>query len=199
MEWADAGRARHWHQRWRAPGESLDWLRDHIDAFYESRASASLSPWEAWDATIDDSRSQWDGLSPGLVSASPADAAAQVETRRLLEMERHRLLMYTSCGWFFDEISALEPTQILKYAAMALQYLRDLGGEDLEGEFVRRLEAAPTNVPLFVNGGEVYRALIKPAVVDLRRVVACAISGLLEDYPTRRPSTRGGSSGSTCR
>jgi hypothetical protein len=67
---------------------------------------------------------------------------------------------------------------------MALQNLRDLGGEDLEGEFVRRLEAAPTNVALFADGGEVYRALIKPAVVDLPRVVAhYAISGLFEEYP----------------
>ena len=182
-----------WHQRWRAPlRESLDWLRDHIDAFYESRASALLkSPWEARDAYIDVilDRSR-DGLATWLARHRRVllDAAAQVETRRLLEMERNRLLMYTSCGWFFDEVSALEPTQILKYAAMALQYLRDLGGEDLEGEFVRRLEAAPTNVPLFVNGGEVYRALIKPAVVDLRRVVAhYAISGLFEDYPDEAP------------
>jgi alpha-amylase/alpha-mannosidase (GH57 family) len=178
-----------WHQRWRAPlRESLDWLRDHVDAFYESRASAFLkSPWEARDAYIDVilDRSR-DGLATWLARHRRVllDAAAQVETRRLLEMERNRLLMYTSCGWFFDEISALEPTQILKYAALALQYLRDLGGEDLEAEFVRRLEAAPTNVALFANGGEVYRALIKPAVVDLRRVVAhYAISGLFEEYP----------------
>ena len=178
-----------WHQRWRAPlRESLDWLRDHVDAFYESRASAFLkSPWEARDAYIDVilDRSR-DGLATWLARHRRAllDAAAQVETRRLLEMERNRLLMYTSCGWFFDELSALEPTQILKYAAMALQYLRDLGGEDLEAEFVRRLEAAPTNVALYANGGEVYRALIKPAVVDLHRVVAhYAISGLFEEYP----------------
>jgi Domain of unknown function (DUF3536) len=92
--------------------------------------------------------------------------------------------MYTSCGWFFDEISALEPTQILKYAAMALQYLRDLGGGQLEGEFVRRLETAPSNVAAFRDGGQVYRALIRPAVVDLRRVVAhYAISGLFDEYP----------------
>ncbi len=77
----------------------------------------------------------------------PLDGAAQVETRRLLEMQRNRLLMYTSCGWFFDEISGLEPVQILKYAAMAIQYLRDLGGGQLEPEFVRRLEAAPTTSP----------------------------------------------------
>jgi alpha-amylase/alpha-mannosidase (GH57 family) len=178
-----------WHQRWRGPlREALDWLREEIDAFYESRASALLkSPWEARDAYIDVilDRSP-DGLATWLARHRRVllDAAAQVETRQLLEMARHRLLMYTSCGWFFDEISALEPTQILKYAAMALQYLRDLGGGDLEDEFVRRLEAAPTNVAVFANGGEVYRALIRPAVVDLRRVVAhYAISGLFEEYP----------------
>ena len=178
-----------WHQRWRGPlREALDWLRDQIDAFYESRASAFLKdPWEARDAYIDViiDRSP-DGLASWLARHRRVllDTAAQVATRRLLEMERHRLLMYTSCAWFFDDISGLEPTQILKYAAMALQYLSDLGGGDLEGEFVRRLEAAPTNVPVFANGGEVYRALIRPAVVDLRRVVAhYAISGLFEEYP----------------
>src|SRR5262249_4228538 len=151
-----------WHQRWRAPlRESLDWLRDHIDAFYESRASAFLkSPWEARDAYIDIilDRSQ-DTLATWLARHRRVllDAAGQVETRRLLEMQRNRLLMYTSCGWFFDEISALEPTQILRYAAIAMQYLRDLGGEDLEGEFVRRLEAAPTNVAAFANRGEGHR------------------------------------------
>ena len=182
-----------WHQRWRAPlREALDWLRDHIDAFYESRAAALLkSPWEARDAYIDVilDRSP-DALATWLARHRRVllDAAAQMETRRLLEMERNRLLMYTSCGWFFDEISALEPTQILKYAAMAMQYLRDLGGEDLEDEFVRRLEAAPANVASFANGGGVYRALIKPAVVDLPRVVAhYAISGFFEEYPDEAP------------
>src|SRR5262249_17840632 len=144
-------------------------------------------PWEARDAYIDVilDRSQ-DGLATWLARHRRLllDATAHVETRQLLEMERNRLLMYTSCGWFFDEISALEATQILKYASMALQYLRDLGGEDLEEEFIRRLEAAPTNVPLFANGAAVYRTMIKPAVVDLRRVVAhYAISGLFEEYP----------------
>ena len=183
-----------WHQRWRGPlREALDWLREQVDAFFESRASAFLkSPWEARDAYIHVilDRSP-DGLATWLARHRRVllDAAAQVETRQLLEMERHRLLMYTSCGWFFDDISALEPTQILKYAAMALQYLRGLGGGNLEEEFVRRLEAAPTNVAIFANGGEVYRALIRPAVVDLRRVVAhYAMSGLFEEeYPDEAP------------
>jgi uncharacterized protein DUF3536/glycosyl hydrolase family 57 len=182
-----------WHQRWRAPlREALDWLRDQIDAFYESRAAALLKdPWQARDAYIDVilDRSP-DGLATWLARHRRVllDADAQVVTRRLLEMQRNRLLMYTSCGWFFDEISALEPTQILKYAAMALRYLSDLGGGDLENEFVRRLEAAPSNIPELVNGGHVYRSLVAPAAVHLRRVVAhYAISGLFADYPDEAP------------
>jgi alpha-amylase/alpha-mannosidase (GH57 family) len=178
-----------WHQRWRAPlRDALDWLRDQIDVFYEARASASLKdPWAARDAYVEvilDRRPERLGAWLAEHQRTPLDPASQVEARRLLEMERNRLLMFTSCGWFFDEISALEPVQILKYAAMALQYLRDLGGGQLEGEFIRRLEAAPSNVPEIHDGGEVYRRLVRPTLVDLRRVVAhYAISGLFEEYP----------------
>ena len=116
--------------------------------------------------------------------AVPLDADARLSTRRLLELQRNRMLMYTSCGWFFDEISGLEPVQILKYAAIVMQYLRDLGGPDLEPELERRLAAAPSNAADFVHGGEVYRRLVTPLTTDLRRVVAhYAITGLFTEYP----------------
>ena len=74
--------------------------------------------------------------------------------------------------------------QILRYAAMALQYLNDLGGGRLEDEFVRRLAAAPSNVPEIRDGAEVYRRLVRPTAVNLNRVVAhYAITGFLEEYP----------------
>jgi len=178
-----------WHQRWRAPlRDALDWLRDQIDPLFEGRASAHLKdPWAARDefATVLLDR------SPGRLEAFFAthargqlEPAARVEARRLLELERNRLLMYTSCGWFFDEISAIEPAQILRYAAMALQYLNDLGGGRLEDEFVRRLAAAPSNVPAMRDGAEVYRRLIRPTSVNLSRVAThYAITGLLAEYP----------------
>ena len=75
-------------------------------------------------------------------ASAPLDAAARVEARRLLEMQRQRLLMFASCGWFFDDLAGLEPVQNLRYAAMALQYLRELGGPDLEPAFLDRLSAA---------------------------------------------------------
>jgi alpha-amylase/alpha-mannosidase (GH57 family) len=178
-----------WHQRWRKPlREALDWLRDQVDLFYEARASATLKdPWAARDAyvavVLDRSPARLAEFF-AQVQRTPLDAAAQVETRRLLEMQRNRLLMYTSCGWFFDELSAIEPVQILKYATMAMQCLRELGGGVLEPEFIRRLEAAPTNVRELPHGGDVFRTLIRPAVVDWRRVVAhYAVTGMFEEYP----------------
>ncbi len=177
------------HQRWRGPlREALDWVRDQLDPFYEARATALLKdPWAARDeyidVVLDRSESQRQAFLARHQRAS-LDAAGVLEVRRLLEMQRNRLLMYTSCGWFFDELSSLEPVQILKYAAMAIQYFRDLGGGALEPELIRRLEAAPTNVEDLRNGAAVYRRLIRPAVVDLRRVVAhYAIAGLFDTPP----------------
>ena len=178
-----------WQQRWRAPlREALDWLRDQIDPFFEARAGAHLKdPWAARDTYIevvlDPSPARLDAFFAAH-QRTPLDAAARVEIRRLLELARHRLLMYTSCGWFFDEISGLEPVQILRYAGIALQYLGDLGGGRLEPELVRRLESAPSNIPALSDGGEVYRRLIRPTAVDLRRVIAhYAITGLFDDHP----------------
>ena len=178
-----------WHQGWRAPlREALDWLRDQADALYEARGGALFK-----DAA--QARDEYVGviLEPRgerlerfldahlRVAASPA---VRLEARRLLELQRNRLLMYTSCGWFFDEISGIEPVQILRYAAMTLQYVRDLGGGQLEPELERRLAAAPSNVAAFGDGREVYRRLVVPAQVDLRRVVAhYAITGLIDEQP----------------
>ncbi len=178
-----------WHQRWRAPlRESLDWLRDQVDACFEARASAHLKdPWAARDAYVDVVLDRTAATLDAFFARhqrAPLDAAARVEARKLLEMERHRMLMYTSCGWFFDEISALEPVQVLRYAAMALQYLAELGGGRLEEAFVQRLAAAPSNLPEVGDGAGVWRQLVQPNAVDLRRVVAhYAISGVFEEPP----------------
>jgi alpha-amylase/alpha-mannosidase (GH57 family) len=176
-------------QRWRAPlRDSLDWLRDEIDAFYETRGAIWFKdPWEARDdyidVILDRSPERLDAFF-GRHQRLALDPTARLEACRLLELQRNRLLMYTSCGWFFDELSSIEPVQILRYAAMALQYLADLGGPRLEEEFVRRLAAAPTNVPAYPDGGVVWNRLIRPAVVDLRRVIAhYAISGLVDERP----------------
>jgi alpha-amylase/alpha-mannosidase (GH57 family) len=178
-----------WRQQWRGPlREALDGLREQVDALYEARARTYLkNPWEARDdymAVVRDRSPESLESFFGRHQTGVLDGQARLQARRLLEMQRNRLLMYTSCGWFFDEISGIEPVQILRYAAMAMQYLRDLGGGQAEGEFVRVLAAASSNIPELGDGGEVYRQLIKPAVVDLRRVIAhYALTSLFEERP----------------
>lgn len=177
------------HQRWRGPlRETLDWLRDQIDPFYEARAGEVLKePWAARDDYVDvvlDRSSTRIADFLGRHQRATLDAAGTVDARRLLELQRNRLLMYTSCGWFFDELAGLEPVQILKYAAMAMQYLQDLGGPSLEADFARRLGAAPTNDRDVPDGAEVYRRHVRPAVVDIRRVVAhYGITGMFDERP----------------
>ena len=176
-----------WHQRWRAPlREALDWLRDLVDGFYAARAPELLrDPWAARDDYVRVVLERTPAQRQAFLTAhgrGALDEAGRLEVWKLLELQRNRMLMYTSCGWFFDEISALEPVQILRYAAMTLQYLRDLGAGHHEPEFEKRLGAAPSNVADYGDGAEVYRRLVAPAVVDLRRVVAhYAISGLFDE------------------
>jgi alpha-amylase/alpha-mannosidase (GH57 family) len=98
-------------------------------------------------------------------------------------MQRHTLLMFTSCGWFFDEISRPEGVQILRYAMRVMELAGEVTGVQLEPEFVRQLEAAPSNVEEFGNGAVVYQKLVAPSKIELEQVAAhYAISSLFDSY-----------------
>lgn len=177
-----------WHQKWRKPlRESLDWLRDQLIKVYEENGKKLfLDPWKTRDHYIQVILDR----SPANISrfltqhqSHKLNAAERVDALRLLEMQRHTLLMYTSCGWFFDEISRPEGTQILRYAARALELAGDVAGTQLEKAFIKRLAAAPSNVDLFQNGAEVYRQLVIPAQISLEQVAAhYAITSLFTTY-----------------
>ena len=102
---------------------------------------------------------------------------------RLLEMQRHAQLMFTSCGWFFDEVSGIENLQILQYANRAIYFTRQVSGIDLHDEFLKRLEGIPSNV--YPNASEPYLEKVAPAAVDLERVgMHYAASSLFVKHPT---------------
>jgi alpha-amylase/alpha-mannosidase (GH57 family) len=187
-----AGHEAGWNQRWRAPlREALDWLRDVVDPLFEREGGALLTdPWAARDAYVDVVLDR----SPATVAAflerharRPLDATDRLRALECLELQRHRLLVYTSCGWFFDDVSGIETTQVLRYAARVIQLAQALGGgAGLEAELVRRLGSAPSNVPAFRNGAGVWRNRVVPSVVDLPRVAA--------HYALAAPSERYGGS-----
>lgn len=180
-----------WHQRWRAPlREALDWLSENLARLYEARAGALLaSPWRARDAYIDLIHDRSDAAVARFFerhAARPLQPEEQTEALKLLEMQRHAMLMYTSCGWFFDEISGIETTQILRYAARAIQLAQELSNAAVETPFLERLAAAHSNLPEHVDGRTIYEKFVRPTAVDLPRLVAhYAVSSLFTDYEQR--------------
>ncbi|NJK76829.1 MAG: DUF3536 domain-containing protein [Microcoleus sp. SU_5_6] len=178
-----------WHQKWRRPlRDSLNWLRDRLIPIYEEAGRKLFrDPWLARDEYIDVIRDRSTANVDSFLSKHQLrelDATDRVDALRLLEMQRHALLMFTSCGWFFEEISRPEGVQILRYAARALELAGEVTGVQLEKEFIERLDRAPSNVECFKTGAEVYRQLVVTAQIDLRQVAAhYAISSLFAKYP----------------
>jgi hypothetical protein len=166
-----------YHQRWRAPlREALDWLRDKMVMQFEYEAAKLLKdPWKARNdyiaVILDRSRPS---VERWLAQHSVRPLSPEECTRalKLLESQRCAMLMYTSCGWFFDEISGLEGTQILRYAARAIDLIYELTGLSFEKEFLRLLEKAPSNVPELQNGKRIYELLVKPSRVSFERLAA---------------------------
>ncbi|MBI5576688.1 MAG: DUF3536 domain-containing protein [Deltaproteobacteria bacterium] len=180
-----------WTQQWRAPlREALDSLRDELSSRFEDAGKKLLkNPWVARDGYIEVVLDR----SPENVSKFLAGhanrkltPAQSVTALSLLELQRHAQLMYTSCGWFFDEISGIETVQVLQYAGRALQLAEGLFGGGLESGFLERLELAKSNVPAHGNGRKVYEKFVRPAMLDLRKVGAhYAVSTLFETYEDR--------------
>jgi alpha-amylase/alpha-mannosidase (GH57 family) len=177
-----------WNQEWRAPLRSaLDGLRDSLATIYEARGSELLNdPWKARDDYIRVilDRSEESVASFFGVHASHAlDGAEQVRALRLLEMQRQALLMYTSCGWFFDELSGLETVQVIHYAARALGLAPECNRSELEPGLIDRLRSAKSNLAEHGDGAQIYEKWVKPAFVDNERLAGhFAISSMFESY-----------------
>ncbi|MGH9703560.1 MAG: DUF3536 domain-containing protein, partial [Candidatus Acidiferrales bacterium] len=187
----DSGGHPEWNQEWRAPlRSSLDWLRDALAKIYGEQASPILKdPWMARDGFI---RVVLDRSDESLNSffATHAkiqlDEPSKVRALKLLEMQRHAMLMYTSCGWFFDELSGLESVQVLHYAGRALRLAEECTGIELEPEFLAYLRLAKSNLPEHGDGARIYEKWVKPAYVDIERLAGhFAISSLFENYENR--------------
>ena len=178
-----------WNQKWRAPlRAALDWLRDRLAPIFESRLAMYLrDPWESRDDYIRVILNR----SAETRAAFFADHAVrslneqeQVDVLKLLEMQRHAMLMYTSCGWFFDELSGIETVQVIHYAGRALRLAEECSGETIESEFLQHLAEAKSNLPEHGDGARIYEKWVKPAAVDIQRVAGhYAISSLFENYP----------------
>lgn len=177
-----------WHQQWRRPlRDSLNWLRDKLAEVYEDVGRHFfVDVWAARDEYIRVMRDRSSANVNHFLREHQAGELSEMEkvdALRLLEMQRHSLLMFTSCGWFFEEISRPEGTQILRYASRAMELAGDVAGVDLEKQFLEMLAFARSNVECFRTGDEIYRQLVITSQVSLEQVAAhYAINSLFATY-----------------
>ena len=178
-----------WNQRWRGPlRAALNTVRDGVAPLAAALGGQLFNDWngacDRYIAVMLDRAKAREFLEKE--RRRPLSAPEQVQALKLLEMVRHGQLMYTSCGWFFDDLSGIETVQIIAYAARALELAADLFGEAgraLEPAFLALLAAAESNVPSEGTGADIYRRRAKSLQVGLEQVAAhYAISSVFRTY-----------------
>ena len=173
-----------WNQKWRKPlREALDYVRDELIKVCTKEGSKYYKDfWEARNNYID---VILDRTPENIEKFFKENAVKKltkpqkVKALKLMEMQRACMLMYTSCGWFFAEISGIETTQIMKYAARAMELAEEFTNIELEKNFLTILQRAKSNVPEYENGKKVYELFVKPAKVTVEKIAThWAISSL---------------------
>ncbi len=177
-----------WSQAWRAPlREALDALRDTLAPLWEAKAGALFpDPWQAREEYVRvvlDRSPETTRRFLATHAGRELTQAERIAALKLLELQRHAQLMYTSCGWFFDDIGGIESRQIIQYAGRVLQLSEELFGAGLEERFLNLLESGKSNDPAAGDGRRIYEEAVRPAMVSLQRVGAhYGVSSLFTSY-----------------
>ena len=155
-----------YHQKWRAPlRNALNWLKDQVDIIFEKEVSfITPNPWQLRNKYIELVLNRNENVIEPFFEkycAIKVSEEQKVKLVRLLEMQRHAMLMFTSCGWFFDEISRIETKQILQYADRVIQIAEHETSIRLYEDFLQLLSLAPTNLEIYKNAGELYEQEIR--------------------------------------
>ena len=176
-----------WNQKWRKPlRDALDYLRDELTKLCSAEGAKYYKDfWDARNKYIDVilDRSE-ESVNKFLKENCISGFKAKDRTKalKLMEIQRFCMLMYTSCGWFFAEISGIETVQIMKYAARAIQLAGAFSNANFEEKFLNILSKAKSNIEEYGNGKNIYERFVKPSVVCIEQIVChWAISSLYSD------------------
>jgi alpha-amylase/alpha-mannosidase (GH57 family) len=178
-----------WNQAWRTPlRTALDHLRDTLVPLTEKEGSRLFHDvWAARDAYIQVVLDRSPESVDRFFKKHARHELSEDERFRaleLMEMQRHAQLMYTSCAWFFDDISGIESVQVIAYAARVIELaLRLFNDVSLEPAFLAHLEQAQSNVPGAGNGAQIYKKCVIANSVQLEQVAAhYAISSVFSSF-----------------
>lgn len=179
-----------WNQAWRRPLRlALEHVREHSAGVFETRMSKWVEdPWAARDDYVDVLNAGPEAFARWAQRYSRDEPSAPdlVEQRTLLDMQLQSMLMFTSCGWFFNDVSGIETVQVLHYAARCMDYLDELGEPSPEREFLDLLSEAKSNRRDLGTAADVYRRTVPRARVTTRRAAGhLGIASLIEDPQPR--------------
>ena len=153
-------------QDWRGPlRNSLNLLRDDLILIYENFGGKVFKDvWTARNEYIDLILENNEANRGKFFYFNSKLFLNEVETElsiKLLEMQKFSMLMFTSCGWFFSDISGIETIQILQYAARAIELAKEVSGIDLEEKFLEGLAEAKSNLKKYSDGRDLYMKEVK--------------------------------------
>jgi len=183
-----------WNQKWRTPlRRGFDMARDRlVEAFLEQLAPLLHDPWAARDDYILpllDPRSRTRDAFLEQHARRPLQSTERERVWSLLESQRFAMFMYTSCAWFFADISGIETVQNMAYACRAIELARPWTQLDVEQKLLEYLAEADSNVVGMGTGADVYRRFVEPQRVSAVRVagdLALAAAVLHREPETRR-------------
>lgn len=185
----NTGGHKNWNQKWRAPlREAFDWLRKELIQLYEKEMKAyTPDPWGVRNKYIQVVLDRSEANVAKFLKENFGGELTkdeEVKLLKLLEMQYHCMLMYTSCGWFFDEVTGIESMQDIFYATRAIQLAEEVDGQVYEAEFIKYLEKIPSNIPEFGTALTAYNRFVKPMRLDMIRIGAhYAVSSLFDEFP----------------
>jgi alpha-amylase/alpha-mannosidase (GH57 family) len=180
-----------YNQAWRAPlRKALDELRDALIPLTEQEGGKLFKDvWAARDGYIDAMLDHSPQSVEGFLrkhQLRTLTTPEHVRALEVMEMQRHTQLMYTSCGWFFDDISGIETVQVIAYAARVLQLAREIFGvaaATLEPAFLTRMAEARSNVAAAGDGAKIYKEQVSTKELGLEQVAAhYAISSIFSSF-----------------
>ena len=156
-----------WNQKWRSVlREAMDLLKQAVDEVFESRLKTLLKdPWQArndYIAVVLDPSKKEKGKFLAKSAKKALSNEEEKKTWDLLEAEKFSMFMFTSCGWFFDDISGLEPAQVMKFALRAIELVQPYHEKDLEAAFVKALAKAKSNFPEKGTGADIFEKMVRP-------------------------------------
>ena len=177
-----------WNQKWRKPlRDALDYLRDELIVVFENEGQKYFdNVWNVRNKYINVildrnemnvKKFQQENFKPDLTDDD------KVHAMELLEIQRQAMLIYTSCVWFFSEISGIETVQIMKYAARAMQLAARFTSKNLEEKFLEILSQAKSNIPEFGTGKDIFERFVKPSIITVKQIATLwALSSLYQDF-----------------